>query len=173
MNDNLIWYACYGSNLNSERFRCYIAGGQYRGKGRYLDPCEDPTLWRDSRFIRVPGRMHFAKEISSWGEGGVAFYRPESEGTVIMRLYLITREQFRHVQKKEGRGADWYGLKVPLGEMDGIPVMTLTSVNRVFPENRPCEDYLNTIRDALINECGMTVDETERYLEECLSPLQD
>ena len=72
-NSDLVWYACYGSNVYSERFKHYIIGGQFRGRGRDLDPCEDPTLWRDSKVIRVPGRMHFAKEKSGWEATGSRF----------------------------------------------------------------------------------------------------
>lgn len=171
-NSDPVWYACYGSNVYSERFKHYIIGGQYRGHGRNLEPCEDPTLWRDFKVIRVPGRMHFAKEKSSWGNYGVAFFRPEEEGTTIMKLYLVTEAQFRHIRKKEGASDHWYGWEYPLGEIDGIPVRTLTSRYRIEPENLPCGEYLDTIRNGLVLECGLTEEEAEKYLHRCLSPME-
>lgn len=169
---NLVWYACYGSNVYSKRFKHYIIGGQFQGRGRNLDPCEDSTLWRDSKVIRVPGRMHFAKEKSGWGNYGVAFFRPEEEGTTIMKLYLVTEAQFRHIKKKEGAAEYWYGYEYPLGQVDGIPVRTLTSRYRIEPENQPCREYLDTIRNGLTLECGLTEEEAEEYLDRCLQPQE-
>ncbi len=42
-----VWYACYGSNLLYERFKCYILGGTFNGNGRYHDGCQDKTLPKD------------------------------------------------------------------------------------------------------------------------------
>ena len=89
-----------------------------------------------------------------------------------MKLYLVTEAQFRHIKKKEGAADYWYGCEYPLGEIDGIPVRTLTSRNRIEPENLPCREYLDTIRNGLTLECGLTEEEAEEYLDRCLSPMR-
>ena len=173
MNNDLVWYACYGSNVYSERFKYYILGGEFWESKRRIGRCADPTLWRDSRVMRVPGRMHFAKNLSGWGPFGVAFFRPEEEGTTIMKLYLITEEQFQHVKNEEGPGENWYGHEVSLGELEGIPVRTLTSRSLAHPFNLPSAAYIDTIMAGLVLECGLSEKEAEEYLQECQKPIRE
>ena len=163
-NNDLVWYACYGSNLSYDRFLHYIQGGWYEGK--WYEPCSDPTPPRDSRIRSFQGRMYFANR-SRWEGKGAAFFDPDGEESVIMRLYLITREQLAHVKTKECDRAEWYGREVRLGEEDGIPVITLTSVSP-NPFNAPCARYVEVIRNALIKECGISEQETGEYLNRCL-----
>ena len=165
MNKNdKVWYACYGSNLSAERFRHYIQGGEYEGK--VYGACVNTDLWETSMVRRYPGRMYFGNRSHRWHDHGVAFYDPEGEGTVIMRLYLITWEQLMHVRDWEGASDRWYGNIVPLDEEDGVPVFTLTSLRR-NPGNYPGNLYMCLIKRALVEECGIPEDEAGKYLAEC------
>lgn len=169
--DERVWYACYGSNLQEKRFRCYIQGGTCAENGRYYDGCRDKSLWTDSKVRFFPGRMYFGNHSSSWNNGGVAFYDEEAEGGTLMRMYKITRGQLNDVQKQEGPSPSWYGRRVLLGvDADGIPVYTLTSESR-RPQTRPDEAYLQLIRNALVNECKMKKGRTEKYLKDCLREM--
>ena len=163
-NDN-VWYACYGSNLHADRFRYYIEGGLCPYNGVQYEGCGDRTTWTDSRIRRFPGDLYFANVSGTWDGKGVAFYDPNGSGTVVMRLYRITWGQLLQVQRQEGDHPMWYGRLVPLGtEQDGVPVYTFTSAQRGTP-NPPAAAYLELIRDALINECGLRKEAAETYLQ--------
>lgn len=163
-NTDLVWYACYGSNLSYDRFLHYLEGGEY--EGRRYKRCSDPTPPRDSRIRSFRGRMYFANH-SRWERKGAAFFDPAGEDAVIMRLYLITREQLNYVKTEECDRDEWYGHEVRLGEEDGIPVITLTSV-RPNPYNAPSARYVEVIRNAMIHECGITEEDADDYLNRCM-----
>ncbi|MBQ6234646.1 MAG: hypothetical protein IJK54_01905 [Clostridia bacterium] len=96
-----------------------------------------------------------------WQRGGVAFIDPDADGTIYMRLYLITREQFLEVQNQEGR---WYSCRVDLGiAEDGNPICTFTAPYR-YPSNPPSKLYRDWIESALIHECNLPVSTAKSYL---------
>jgi hypothetical protein len=94
----------------------------------------------------MPGGLAFAWESPTWG-GGIAFYEPEVEGSVLARAYLITARQFSDVLEQEMRrepGADVdltqvmrdrrhtlgpgrYETLHLAGELDGRPVVTFSA----------------------------------------------
>ena len=157
-----VWYACYGSNLSSERFSYYILGGDY--KGTLYEGCADRTLWSDSAITSFPGNIYFGNSSHKWHDGGVAFYDPYAEGKVLMRLYKITWGQLKDVQKQEGMGGGWYDDCHYLDEYDYLPVYTLTA-KHLPPGNPPHDEYRDLIIRALYEECEMTLDEARRYVE--------
>ena len=161
-----VWYACYGSNLSSERFSLYIQGGDLTINGvfRHYDGCTDKTLWTDSQISRFPGRIYFGHKSDTWLGKGVAFYKPYEDGTVLMRLYQITWGQLLDVQKQEGKGRTWYGNLVDLGVHNGLNAYTITA-HDFQPQNDPCPEYRNLILHALTTECGMDEESAKRYLE--------
>lgn len=142
--NNKVWYASYGSNLLWERFRYYIEGGTFPGNGREYDGCEDTELPAETRRIEIPFERYYARNSSSWSDGGVAFIDPEKPGKTMGRMYLITEGQFAEVKDQEG--PDWYGREVCLGKYDGCPVMTFTEYER-SPETEPSEGYLAVVRE--------------------------
>lgn len=165
--DDRVWYACYGSNLKEDRFRCYIQGGHCADNNKDYPGCRDKSLWKDNFWMSFPGRMYFGQRSGSWEGGGVAFYDPGLPGTTIMRLYNISRAQLRDVQKQEGRGPDWYGRIVTLDiHEDGCPICTLTS-ETPQERNAPCKAYYDLIRDTLNVEGDVEPSDAVRYLEQC------
>lgn len=162
-----VWYACYGSNLKADRFKCYIEGGTCTENGRSYGGCRDKSLWIDSRIKKFPGKMFFANSSGSWEGKGVAFYDPEASGETIMRLYKITSEQLDDVQGQEGPGPRWYGRKVELGIEDDCPIITITNSDPI-KANKPSDVYLSLIRKALVEECGISPDKADEYLDTCL-----
>lgn len=159
-----VWYACYGSNLDEERFKCYIQGGICKENGKHYTGCKiDSSLWTDSRIRRYKGRMYFGNQSSSWEGKGVAFYDSEGGGTTIMRLYNISRQQLHEIRKQEGNSSAWYGKIECLDVEDGLPVYTLTS-EEPRPENAPSERYLSLIERALVEQCGIEEDEAGWYV---------
>ncbi len=159
-----VWYACYGSNLSSKRFGYYIYGGYFEAQDRPYKGCTDTTPWSASEIKTFKGRIYFGNRSQRWHDGGVAFFKPDGDGQVLMRLYQITWGQLQDVQIQEGIGDGWYDDCHRLGEHQGLPVYTLTAKRLPF-SNPPCDDYLDLIARALHEECGMTEEGAKRYLE--------
>ena len=102
----------------------------------------------------------------SWGGTGVAYYDPDGKGTVIMRLYKITWDQFQCVQCQEGKSSKWYGKKLLLGtDEDGTLIYTITCEEKSM-RNSPSDAYYTLIRNALIDECGLDSEKADAYLEQ-------
>lgn len=157
-----VWYACYGSNLSADRFKSYIVGEINPANGIREDGCKDTSLWTDEKIKTFPGRLYFARSSGKWDHGGVAFIDPNVDGTIYMRLYLITREQFLEVQGQEGA---WYSKRVDLGVAeDGNPIYTFTAPYR-YRSNPPSKKYRDWIEKALVDECGISRDVAATYLE--------
>lgn len=167
-DDDLVWYAGYGSNLSSERFSCYISGGTCAENGRTYVGSSDPTPAKAIRRKSYPGELYFGNSSSSWNGCGVAFYDPEQKSKcdfVHMKRYLITRKQLHDVMAQEGPSPNWYGRLVCL-EVDerGIPVYTLTSEKR-RPENAPDPAYINLMGKVLSEEFKLRKTQIGAYLK--------
>ncbi len=164
-----VWYAAYGSNLQMERFRCYLQGGFCRENQRTYVGCRDKSLPGGLDDGWFPGRLYFGNKSASWLGGGVAFYDPDAEGPAYMRLYRISYGQLLDIQRQEGCGDRWYGRMLTLGiHGDGAPIYTLTS-RKTRPFNEPSKAYRKLIRDALTGENGFSKEEAERYLDRALT----
>ena len=159
-----VWYAGYGSNLSWARFRCYLEGGRppyaqvgYPGN-RGCHGASSPPL--ESRMIEIPHQVYFALPEGSsgtdtWGAGGVAFIRPEPDGTVatICRIWLISVEQYTCVRTQEGR---LYSEDVLLSSTAGHPVRTVTHPVALGNLRPPSWRYLKTIAVGLRETHGLT-----------------
>lgn len=95
-----LWYAGYGSNIDEDRFTCYLTGGRPPGARRENPGARDPSPPQAQRPVVLPGQMFFGWESATWG-GGVAFLDARAEGTALARAYLITGEQFADVAAQE------------------------------------------------------------------------
>lgn len=143
MNNDLVWYACYGSNMLEERFMCYIQGGICRFNNGSYSGCSDKTPPLKSLPVIIPYRMYFAKASLRWENKGVAFLDSNMSGYTLGRMYLITKEQFLEVQQQEGPA--WYGKKLLLGEKDGYDIVTFTN-HCTLEENAPGQNYMNVLK---------------------------
>lgn len=187
-NNNLVWYAAYGSNLLQERFICYIEGGKPEGAANEYPPCADTSAPREARNFDLQHELIFAKNSRNWQMGGVAFVKREHdpECATFARIYLITREQFHHVAQWETGGnpiddinideaiaegstvfkrPSWYGLVVYLGEVDNIPVFTLTDEAAITAYSKPSPQYLTQIVNGLRETYNYTNNEIYQYLK--------
>ena len=161
-----VWYATYGASLSSKRFACYIQGGYCAENDKWYEGCSNPALWTDSHFEKMKGEIYFGNYSQTWG-GGVAFFAPNRCGNVYVRLYRITREQLREVQRQEGASEEWYGRTVCLGTAkNGEAIFTLTSAMK-RAHCAPTIKYLDLIEKALVDEGGLSKSEARRYLERC------
>ena len=168
-----LWYVAYGSNMDYERFMCYIKGGSYEGSS-FRSPCSDTSLPLAVRPVEIPYDMYFANASGSWDGCGVSFLDVSGKGKALGVAYLITKEQFEHVSAEEngGRtpapGYGWYENIIDLDEMDGFEVKTITNKN-LRNYNEPCRAYLKTLKKGIRqNWPEMTEGEIEDYLKSCI-----
>ncbi|MDD4081108.1 MAG: gamma-glutamylcyclotransferase [Eubacteriales bacterium] len=135
--DDELWYACYGSNINYERFMLYIQG------------CDDKTPPKETRPYVLPHRLYFGGRSRTWA-GPVAFISTlhDENARTLGRVYRITAAQFDQIRDKEGPSDHWYGNRMCLGQLDGLPVYTLTRMPEYegYQPGVPSQDYVETIR---------------------------
>lgn len=134
-NNNLsdteyVWYACYGSNINSSRFM------------KYINKCSDKTPPVEDRPYKFNHNIYFAKSSDRWQGCGVAFLDDTCEGEALGRIYKITRKQYEEVMQQEGPK---YRKKIYLGESEGLPMYTFTDTQKNEPIRTPSSKYFSTI----------------------------
>jgi hypothetical protein len=168
-----VWYVAYGSNLGTDRFRCYVSGGRPRGGSRTYAGCRDTSDPGGVFSIELPGGLVFAGESGVWG-GGMAFFDPEATGSVACRAYLLTVEQFADVAAQEMRlepggefalslasvlpevealhrmGPGRYETVVRVGVRDHVPLLTVTNADvRGLDLAAPSAAYLRSVAAGL------------------------
>lgn len=185
-NNDYVWYASYGSNINKDRFLCYIHGGNPKWSTKVEKGCRDKTLPLSEKSFIIHHQLYFSKEAAQWNGGGVCFIGLDFNKSVetYSYMYLIKREQFLDVVSQENNidhiqlnlkevienGAKtyrdtWYGNILYLGEVDNFPVFTFTSndeFNRMSVR-KPSIEYLRTICVGLKREIGLTDEQIIDY----------
>jgi len=170
---DLVWYACYGSNLYRKRFLYYIQGGGPEGATELYRGCSNKSVPRDDKTITIPYQLYFSKRSSRWENRGVAFVKSERNESyeTLGRMYLIKKDQFVEIVRQEsGRDPDdasvkidlktviseesslvpgitWYGRILNLGSERSYPILTCTAtwVDEEIELNRPGKEYLEFI----------------------------
>jgi hypothetical protein len=190
MNQNdYVWYASYGSNINKDRFLCYIKGGTPIGSSIREIGCRDKSLPKDEKSFIIPHQIYFAKESRRWQRQGVAFIDLErsKKFKTYSRMYLVTKEQFFDIVSQENtisqfevnlddvikKGSlvfrdTWYGHLLYIDEADGHPIFSFTSPYPLDPNKvkKPSDDYFKTIIIGLKNEMGLTNGQVFHYFSE-------
>ena len=183
--DELVWYAAYGSNMSAARLRCYLEGGCPPGGRKAQIGARNPSPPRAWRAVRLPFQLRFADRSAVWG-GGKAFVATSSslgrDRPCLARAWLLRREQFEDLASQEsGRdsvrirllrlrrdgslriGTGPYDRVVDCGDLDGIPMVTLTHPSR--PRRRsPSHPYLRILAEGLRETHGLTGPESAAYL---------
>lgn len=161
----LVWYVAYGSNMCKERFMCYITGDScqkyFLKKG---EPCEDQSPVIGVMSIKIPYEMYFGNQSKTWNNRGVAFIRPTKDKNKysFARAYLITKQQYEHIWKREGKTPNWYGEEIILDMPGDIPFKTFTSkVEHQY--NAPSGIYIEVVRKGLM-EWGLSYLKANQYL---------
>lgn len=170
-SQDYVWYLGYGSNLNEQRFLCYILGGKPMHGLRNNIGCKDKTPPLENKPFEIPYHLYFAlpdkkEETHGWGKGGVAFITPEVEKEKKFwtpgRMWKITKDQYREIRNQEGR--DTYNFEIYLGENDGSPIYTITNKNVLTNILPPSEKYLKTIAAGLRETYYITNERIVEYL---------
>ncbi|MGH3331712.1 MAG: histone deacetylase [Nocardioidaceae bacterium] len=184
-SSDLVWYAAYGSNLQMERFLCYLEGGCPAGARRTYLGSRNSAEPLATAPVSVTGEVFFAGESRVW-TGGIAAYDPEAPGKVAARGYLLTSDQFSDVVAQEARrpvGEDldldsvepgqplelsggYYDTVVQVGHRGGYPMLTLTAGDRPAELTSPAPGYLSTIAAGLGQAHRWGVLRIRDYLEE-------
>jgi hypothetical protein len=179
---DLVWYVAYGSNLASERLRCYLAGGRPHGGHRTYAGARDPRDPHQTRAVELPGGIVFAGQSTVW-EGGIAFYAPRASGQVAARAYLLTVEQVNDLVAQEIRrppggdlglvadrpnssrplGGRAYDTALRLEDIDGHPAVTITA-NHSPKQTSPSAAYLLWICRGLVEAFDWPPARIARYL---------
>jgi hypothetical protein len=184
----LVWYASYGSNLNAERFACYIAGGRPSGATRTHQGARDKSLPLDSVALEFSHQLYFSGESRAWG-GSPAFLdtKPVDGVACLVRAYLIGWDQFEDVVAQEnGRpsapieiedddlipgfscqiGPGRYENLLCTERLNGVPVVTFTSPHPMSDAafGAPSAAYLATLIVGLRQSHDLSDEEVTRYL---------
>jgi hypothetical protein len=188
-----VWYAAYGSNLDPDRFRCYLVGGCPPGAARTYPGAREPGEPLDDRPFRMDGRVAFAWRSPTWG-GGVAFHEPKADGETLARAYLVTAAQFADVLEQEmgrepgvdhdldevlagGRqavGPGRYETVHLVGELDGRPVLTFSSPDvEPLGLRSPAPAYVATMARGLRDAHALEDVEIADYLLDCPGAAQE
>lgn len=186
-NKQLVWYASYGSNMNENRFACYIAGGTPVGGARKYVGCDDKRLPAASRAVELPHELYFAGKSTVWYNGGVAFIGLNAgKGAAKAKAYLITVHQLEQIDAQEnwrnkkvsvnlpllqdrGRvtvedGRGYYDEIIYSGEMDGFPIVSFTATHEKRPYTKPDIGYLQDIVTGLVKTHYPNIREAVDYL---------
>lgn len=176
-NEELVWYAAYGSNCSRERLLAYLVGGPVGGAGPEEIGARDPSPPRADAAFEFPHQICFSGTSSRW-DGGVAYleHRVTDPGA-LGRRYLLTWEQLddlvsqenrrisaplpihetgRGVRRAVGRGP--YDSLLGFEPLGGIPVVTFTSPEprEDAPTNAPSAAYLATIAQGLATQADLS-----------------
>ncbi len=189
MSDDLVWYACYGSNLCYERFVCYLEGGKAPGAQRKQKGARDASEPSDERAVFINHQLYFSQHSINWQKGGVAFLDPRRDESINTwgRVYLITREQFEDVFRQENNkpdlaidwealladgkqtvGEGWYNHIIKTGELEEHPILTFTNATNMNERgiNPPSDNYLQCIIDGLRETYNIGKDGVKKYFRD-------
>ena len=162
-DNEYVWYACYGSNINRDRFMYYINGDE-TGRFSTTVGCankEDPVEERKYVF-KCP--IYFAGLSKRWG-GGMAFLDYENAGKSYGKIYKIKMSQFKDVLKQEQK-CKLYNAVLLVDIVDGCPVFSFTSKHKLEDRlNQPSDEYVRIIKEGLLELYDMGVEQIREYLK--------
>jgi len=142
MERRLVWYASYGSNLNAERFTCYIAGGRPSGATRTYVGARDKSPPLDAVALEISYQLYFSGESRVWG-GSPGFIDTKPVDGVVgrARAYLIGWDQFEDVVAQEnGRPS----ASIEIDDHDLVPGFS-RQIGSGRYENLLCTERLNDL----------------------------
>ncbi len=180
----MIWYACYGSNMDETRFL------------RYINDCPtDINPPREFELYSIYRRFYFAENSQRWN-GGVGFVstKIDSRSLTYAKLYLISRDQFSYLFNAENgrrtsimidynhfqnnkmldistdRNGDpiqirLYNRIIKLEESyKGYPILTFTN-SRILPRVKPADEYVELINNGLRITHNLSDEDIARYIK--------
>ncbi len=141
-----IWYACYGSNINTDRLMIYINGDKNNKLGSVLG-CKDKSKPLDEKPYIFKYPIYFAGVSKKWN-GGMAFLDYLKIGKSYGKIYKIKMGQFRDILKQEN---DAYNLILYLEDYEGLPIFTFTRKYKGNDLNSPSKEYCDVIKKGILD----------------------
>jgi hypothetical protein len=177
-----VWYVGYGSNLDRERFICYIEGGTPPGTLVEYRGCSDPS-GPSGEFTTVLDRQLQFAGISTVWAGGICFLGKPG-GVVLARGWKVSVPQLIEVARQEGsrnampghlldaihcgscdlRGGK-YGKITYLGDYSDAPAFCLESVYLRSDYRLPSHSYISLMVRGLREGFALSDDQVVDYLE--------
>ena len=95
---------------------CYLQGSEFRTDMTVLTApprCDGGIEIYGDRPFKLQFKLYFAREMTKWGLGGVAFVEtePVTPAPTFGRAYLLTLQQFRCVAREENGGSHPVNIK--------------------------------------------------------------
>lgn len=149
-DEDYVWYACYGSNINYERFMYYI-NGDINEKYSTFDGCSDKSLPVEQKPYIFECPIYFAGNSKKWNGGGFAFLDYEHNGKSYGKVYKLKMSQFKDILKQEQR-CILYDAVLLVDYIEDIPVFTFSAkhkLNDLLQE--PSEQYIEIIKKGLLD----------------------
>ncbi len=96
-----VYYACYGSNINQERFDLYLKGGDHPLGSAHYQGCSNQQPITEILYQEFEGELEFKGSSSTWNGGAVAFFNLEGKSKVHCKLYKLCLSQFIDIWLQE------------------------------------------------------------------------
>ena len=161
--DDYVWYACYGSNINIDRLMISINGDR-NGKFGHVDGCVDKTKPLDAKPYIFNCPIYFAKHSNRWN-GGVAFLDYENVGKSYGKIYKLKMSQFKGILEQEC-GSKSYNAIIYVGDYETFPIFTFTSAHKREDLETPSKEYCDVIKKGILDTYdNMTDEDVEKYFE--------
>ncbi len=149
-NEDYVWYACYGSNINYERFMYYI-NGDANEKYSTINGCEDKSLPIEEKQYIFECPIYFAGNSKRWGGGGFAFLDYEHKGKSYGKIYKLKMSQFKGVLEQEQR-CKLYDAILLVDYIEELPVFTFTAQHKLYNLlQEPSVQYIEVIEKGLLD----------------------
>lgn len=163
-DEDYLWYACYGSNINYDRFMYYI-NGDINGKYSRCEGCKDKTLPLEERQYIFKHPIYFASTSKKWS-GGMAFLDYENDGKSYGKIYKLKMSQFRDILEQE-QNCKLYDTILLVDYIDNLPVFTFTAQHKLYDLlNQPSDKYVEVITKGLLELYNnLSANEIEEYLK--------
>ncbi len=178
--ENLIWYAAYGSNCSAARFNIYLTGGEIPGTNQTQRGSRDSRPPRAIGAVEFPHEIYFCSHSHLWNGAPAFLGHLPSSNRAFGRRYLITWAQFDDIVAQECQrktttvdlaglapgdrrtvGPGRYSNLVALNPVDGIPAVTFTSPTPPEAEKPapPSKAYLTAMVNGLVTGGAHSIDE--------------
>lgn len=182
-----IWYASYGSNLDLNRFMCYILGGKPQNSSKYEEGCKDKTPPLKIEPLKIHHALYFARHSKKWNNGGscILSIKFDETKTTLGRKFLITEQQFLDIVSqnngvenieinfaeviKNGSKSinnSLSGNILYLGNQDNYPIFTFTSHFDETEFVKPDILYLQTIGSGIKETFNLSNQQVVDYFME-------
>lgn len=165
--DEYVWYACYGSNINIDRLMIYLNGDK-NGEFGHVEGCSDKTKPLESKPYIFDCPIYFAKHSNRWN-GGVAFLDYENTGSSYGKIYKLRMNQFKDILKQE-QGTKSYDAIIYVGDYEDLPIFTFTASYKRTDLEHPSKEYCDVIKKGILDiYTNLTVEDVEKYFEDIIN----